>query len=319
MFFVSVSKVLAGGGVMLAVAACGNGDDDGGPSNGLGGQGAGGATGAGGVTAAAGTGGTGGNVATGGNSAHGYQPQRVGYVELIDETSWAQANAAIFNKGEVPPAELLAEQGDCRIYTHPAPGLCTPPCTTGFCLAGNVCESWPEQASAGPITVTGLTQQLSFVAGPYGYTPQPSPGSDDLFTPGATITATAVGEVTEGFSLTARGVAPLVASFPTTLVIEDGVDKQIDWTAASDGRIQLALRVGWHGAAYEALLLCETEDDGSLTIPGSLITQFPQPSSGMEQHYSWLARFTRDVVQTSAGPLELLVASRVIILQISHL
>jgi hypothetical protein len=38
----------------------------------------------------------------------------------------------------------------------------------------------------------------------------------------------------------------------------------------------------------------------------------------MEQHFSWLVRFDRDVTQTSAGPVELFVGSMVVITQLSH-
>jgi hypothetical protein len=168
------------------------------------------------------------------------------------------------------------------------------------------------------ITIAGLREALSFVPDTYWYNAEPLPSTADLFDTGAEITASAPGDVSNGFELTATGVAPLEAAFPVTLEIQDGVDEEITWTAADSGRIQLALLVGWHGAPYEAMLLCETGDDGSLTIPGSLITQFPRASSAMEQHFSWLVRFDRNVTQTSAGPVELFVGSMVIITQLSH-
>jgi hypothetical protein len=213
---------------------------------------------------------------------------------------------------------MIASAGDCAVWVHPGPALCEPSCSDGFCIDTNTCEPWPQFAPAGTITVTGLHEALSFVPGTYWYSPEPFPGSADLFATGAAITASAPGDVSEGFSLSATGVTPLEAAFPVTLEIEDNVDEQISWTAEQSGRIQLALLVGWHGAPFEAMLLCETEDDGSLTIPGSLIAQFPRASSGMEQHSSWLVRFDRSVEQTSAGPIELFVGSMVIITQISH-
>ena len=76
--------------------------------------------------------------------------------------------------------------------------------------------------------------------------------------------------------------------------------------------------VGWHGAAYEALMLCEALDDGSFTIPGDLITELPRAANGMEQHSSCLARVTREEADTDAGPIELVVSSQVRIPQLSH-
>ena len=114
-------------------------------------------------------------------------------------------------------------------------------------------------------------------------------------------------------------MADLDLEFDVTLVIEDGVDEVIRWTPESSGRVQLALQVGHHGAPYEALMVCEADDaDGEIVVPGSLVTRFPQRSNGLEQHSSWIARFTRDVLETEAGPVELFVANRILILQIDH-
>jgi len=255
---------------------------------------------------------------SGAPSGPGFQPLRVGHINLVEGGGAQSVYASIRNKREVPAPELLASSGDCAVWVHPGPALCEPPCSDGFCVDTNTCETWPQFAPAGTITVTGLEESLSFVPGSYWYDAEPFPGGVDLFATGAAISASAPGDVSEGFSLSATGVAPLQAEFPVTLELEDNVDKPITWTAAGDSRIQLALLVGWHGAPYQAMLLCETEDDGSLTIPGSLIAQFPRASSPMEQHYSWLVRFDRDVHQTGAGPVELFVGSMVIITQLSH-
>lgn len=248
----------------------------------------------------------------------GFQPLRVGAVNLIEGAGGQSVFATIRDKAEVPAPQLVASQGDCGVWVHPAPASCEPPCTNGFCIDTNTCETWPQFAPAGVIAIAGLREALEFVPNTSWYDAEPLPGSADLFDTGAAITASAPGDVSDGFTLAANGVAPLEAEFPVTLELEDGVDEEITWTAAGSGRIQLALLVGWHGAPYEAMLLCETEDDGSLTVPGSLISEFPRASSAMEQHFSWLVRFDRDVAQTSAGPIELFVGSRVIITQLSH-
>jgi hypothetical protein len=243
----------------------------------------------------------------------GAEPARIGLLELVELDGWSRALAQLRDAPEVPPASLLAREGDCEILVHPSPGFCEPACTTGFCLPGGTCVPWPADVSAGPITVTGLTTPLAFVAGPYGYVSDPPDPPVDLFAPGALIVATAAGAAGPAFTVEARGVAPLVTTV-SPLTLADGVDTEVTWQpAAGEARVQLVLLVGWHGAPYEAMLRCEADDDGALTIPGTLIAALPRQSSGLEQHPSTLARFTRGVGTTPLGTIELLVASQVFV------
>ncbi|MBN2357924.1 MAG: hypothetical protein JXR83_00625 [Deltaproteobacteria bacterium] len=237
-----------------------------------------------------------------------FRPDRRGWIELIEHPTRGEAYALIRSGPEVPQPTLLATQGDCAIYTHPMADLCDPPCD-GFCAPGGECQPHPQFTSAGAIAVTGLVQALSFVPSTWGYEPTPQPGLD-LFAAGALISASAPGEVAPGFSLEVTGVAPLVTQ-ATSLTLIDGIDATVAWTPEHDGRIQLALLVGFHGAPYEALLLCESDDDGELTVPGALIGQLPRPQNANQPHPSSLTRFRRALAPDSSGPIELLVGSRV--------
>jgi len=69
--------------------------------------------------------------------------------------------------------------------------------------------------------------------------------------------------------------------------------------------------VGHHGSPYEAMLLCDTEDDGHLAIPGALAAQLPESVALERQHVSTLARVDRRIFETAAGPIELVIASQV--------
>jgi hypothetical protein len=222
----------------------------------------------------------------------------------------------------VPAASVLASAGECEIWVHPAPAFCDPPCNLGVCVADDECVPFPNVVSAGDVTLSGLLEPLRFVAGEFGYLPDHEIPGDDLFADGAAITASASGGDVPGFTLEATGVPSLEADLDLesggVLRIEDGVDEIIRWTAEETGRIQLGLVVGHHGSDYEALLVCETEDDGELVVPGDLISQFPRQMSDLESHTSWLARFSRDVVDTDAGPIELFVSTSVIIYAIDH-
>ncbi len=236
-----------------------------------------------------------------------HRPDRIGFVSLI-EGGFTSVFAQLQDGPELPTARLTAREGDCAIYERPRAASCQPACSNGACTAANTCTPWPANAAAGTITVTGLRAPLVFRSGSFGYVPEPEPG-DDLFAAGATIRVSAPGGVTPAFEATVTGVAPLEAPFQN-LTLVDGRDATVQWTGASDARIQVGLVVGWHGAPYEALLLCETADDGELVIPGSLITRLPRAASSLESHPSWIMRFDRAVVMVPAGPIEIVAGSQ---------
>lgn len=256
------------------------------------------------------------------NRATDFVANRAGWIELAENTlGGSRLSAGLRDGTDVPPASLLAAAGECEIWTHPlAPALCET--CDGYCVAEDDCRPFPQSASAGTIAVAGTTEPVTFTPGEFGYQPDPKFPPDDLFSDEAAISATAAGADADGFTLTTGGVAALEADldleFDVTLVIEDGVDEVIRWTPASSGRVALWLQVGHHGAPYEARLVCESADDGELTVPGSLIADFPQPASGLEQHASYLVRFDRDVEDGAVGPIELLVSSEVLIPQLDH-
>jgi hypothetical protein len=250
-----------------------------------------------------------------------FPANRRGWIHLVEGfAGFDGVSAAVRDRVDVPVAELVAAEGDCEVWAHPAdPAQCDPPCEDGYCVADDRCEPYPQLTSAGVITTTGVAGDLRFVPVEYGYQVDPEVPPEDLFADNAAITVTAPGDVADGFTLEAGGVVPLEAQldldFDITLVIEDGVDEVVEWTPESSGEIQLALLTGHHGQPWYSLLVCETADDGELVIPGSLISQFPRDESGFEQHYSWIARYRRALAD---GPIELWVASRVIIPQLEH-
>ena len=255
-----------------------------------------------------------------------YVANSAGLIALTEgQASWLvgtqRLHARLADALEVPPASLLDSSGECEVWVHPGPALCDPSCNLGACVAEDQCASYPNPVSAGDIVVSGLLEPLSFVPGEFGYSPDRE-FSEDLFADGAAITASAPGGDAPGFSLEVTGVAPIEADLDLEsggiLRIEDGVDEVVRWTAEASGRIQLVLVVGHHGSSYEALLVCETADDGELVVPGDLITRFPRQASDLQSHTSWLARFSRDVVDTDTGPIELIVSSTAIIYAVAH-
>ncbi len=241
-----------------------------------------------------------------------FRPDFAGQVRIMEGSSgtaqeFFAIRAWMTDKGLLPPGQFLASDGDCAVYIHPEPGSCTPDCGAQYCNANDQCEPFPEPRSAGTITVTGLAQALQFTPGNGGYDRPSLTGN--LFDNGDAITVTAAGDDIAAFSANLTGVAPLEMT-TTSVSFENPVDQQITWVAENSGRIQLALIVGWHLAPYEALVLCETDDDGSLTITGNLISQVPRQSSFLESHSSTVARFNRQIVETSVGAIEVIVGSQ---------
>ncbi len=243
-----------------------------------------------------------------------FQPDFAGQVRVMEGTAGTEQEfravyALILDTGLLPVGELLARDGDCAIYTHPGSGNCAPTCMGDYCNASNQCVPFPSAVSAGVITVTGLSQLLEFTPqSGGGYT---APFVDvDLFDDGDPITISAAGDQVSAFSAQLSGVAPLVVATPS-VDFESGTEQVITWTAENSGRIQLALVVGHHLSPYESLVLCETDDDGSLTITSELIAQVPRQSSFLEPHISTMARFNREIIDASVGPIEVIVGHQI--------
>lgn len=244
-----------------------------------------------------------------GSQEVGFVPDRVGIVNLVvSEFAGPDTGsfAALRDGPELPGLELVAEEGDCAYWKRVEEGFCETPCS-GFCSPEGTCVPWPANRSAGFIAVTGLRGALGFEPTASGYQTESSI-EGDLFDPGASIQVEAPGDEVPGFSLSATGVEPFEDEIDV-ISLEDGVDEVVSWTPASSGRIQLALRLGWHGAPFTDMLLCETEDVGSLVVPGSLISQFPYFEGGLFQVPSSMGRFDRAVVDTPDGTVELFVGS----------
>jgi hypothetical protein len=242
----------------------------------------------------------------------GYRTDLTGSVRLIESggDGFGGWISAWFWDAPAAPVERLVERvGDCALYDHPLSTECEVPCT-GFC-DGTECQPWPDRMSAGTIELTGLLTDFTLVPTDYGYSIDPYPEGGDYFASDAAIVASAAGDDVEAFTMVSRGVAPLIAPAAMQIDLHSGQAFELTWTPDSDGaRIQLALRIGWHGAPYRQMLLCETEDDGSLTIPVALIDRLPDfGGPDLFQHPSEMTRFRRVVIETSTGPIELLVGS----------
>jgi hypothetical protein len=223
------------------------------------------------------------------------------------------AYVALFDRGfEQPLPTRIATDGECALYRRTNPS-CPGGCNAGeVCVADDTCAPGALRASAGDITITGLREAAVFTPSEFGYTGPTLPA--DMFADDATIHVSAAGDDLAAFTADVGGVAPLITELTGLIELHDGADETIRWTADAGGaRIQIALYLGWHGSPWTDLLICETADDGELTIPSALIEQFPYFEGGLFQWPSWISRFRR----AWAGDIEV-IASHQVTLGVSH-
>jgi hypothetical protein len=208
-----------------------------------------------------------------------------------------------------PPEELVAVEGACALYQH-STLYCDDEACSGKCFR-DLCLPQPEIAGAGLVSIDGLVTDVEIQRWEGHYYGEPPPG--DLFTPDATITACATGDVFPAFEIAGRGVADLADEFPI-MELEDDRDYTLRWTPGDDGAtgFQLVLAVGWHGLPYEQMILCEGPDSGELVVSQRLIRELRRANVDfLMSHMSRAARFRRSAVETAAGRVELFIAHAV--------
>lgn len=261
-------------------------------------------------------GGTDGPVVDGGPGGPGFQAARSGFINIISGSPFIvngagleSLHAELANRPPVPAPYLVAADGECAVYAHPTQSFCDPACQDGICV-DHVCTPYPLPSDAGLLEVDGLRMPLVFEPTAFGYQVRGERPVGDPFVAGAEVTVTAAGAIAPGFTLRAVAPAPIAAhrSVSDLVTLVPGDPATFTWDPGA-GRVQLGVRRGWHGSPYAALIVCEVDDHGSLTIPDSLIDAYVTETGSGSVDYWWLARFDRDVVAGPGGPIELHVAT----------
>jgi len=212
--------------------------------------------------------------------------------------------------------------GGCELL-HREPGFCDPPCDPGtVCAVDDTCQPFPTSISGGVLTITGLGDDLELQPGDF------DPGSYLLEDPpleqvaaGTILAARLEGDAFPPVTLSARAVEPLESPLTDeTLVLEDGSDAQVLWTAGPDPDVcvQITLVAAPeenHGGLPEYLVRCEGPDTGSLSIPAAVVDALPLSATGSlcdeDCHASSMVRYFRDAVDVELGRAELVVLSRI--------
>lgn len=237
-----------------------------------------------------------------------YQPEAIGLVNLIGGAN-SEVVASLHDRPDPLAPEVRGRQGECTLYVRRTPAVCTPRCgADSVCVAPSECAALALPVSAGDITVSGLRQRLVFRAMPEGYRPESLP-PEELFDTGARIRVTAPGGAVPGFSVELAGVPRLAVSF-SRISLHPDRDTRLLWTAAGVGRVAALLAVGRPGAPFSSMLLCETDDFGSLSIPAELSARLPRPAADEEDRAAMI-RLTRAVLPTPAGPIEVIAGQKV--------
>ncbi len=261
--------------ISIAVSACSSMPGaDAGTDAGAGG-GAGGGTGGGSVLMDAGTGDAG---------------TLVGTFQLLHTISEFGNNSSVLGKvfdGPTPSTLVWSvdlSDGDCRVEVPRAPFCATPCGGSAACVQDNVCQPYPTSKNLGAVTLTGA------LVGPDGGTPMAFtmmpvvnsyqvPAGTTLalppFADGAALSLQAAGSATHvPFTIATQGVAGIAldkASYP----LVTGMPLELRWTAGNSStaaRIEVEVDISHHGG-IRGQILCDTADDGSLSIAAPLTTR----------------------------------------------
>jgi hypothetical protein len=192
--------------------------------------------------------------------------------------------------GECELSILMACDGDCEDNCP----------SEHYCLGGETCVHEPVVVDVGTIALGGLSQPLEL---PYGgsmtgsYQPLASPAAD-LFEPGDAVSITAPGTDHPGFTALLEAPQVLDATLPCDDNPSTTEDLTITWTPSGEEGV----RVRWemlqeYHQAMGPRIRCETDDDGSLTLPASLIEAYTVTT----RQLLVLTRFRRERMEPVPG------------------
>ncbi|MFH1468861.1 MAG: hypothetical protein ABIO70_31020 [Pseudomonadota bacterium] len=198
---------------------------------------------------------------------------------------------------------LAAAEGECELYLlEGCGGRCEGGCPVDtYCLGGEACVPEPRDGDAGTITLSGLSEAFEFLYRTdltypgYSYLWDPPA---DLYAPGDTITFSAPGAALPAFEVSVTGPEALDATLPCDEVPSPGADLTLTWTPSGEA----GARVRWEMLQDVHLMQgprirCETDDDGSFTVPASLLAQYLQS----ERQNLTLTRYVREQIELQPG------------------
>lgn len=206
---------------------------------------------------------------------HGACPMETdfGGFQIVVEDTQTNVNGSVAD-GVVPISVLeeIAQEGDCRVLRRNNP-FCEDGCDPGeTCDFDGECIPYPANQDLGKVSVKGLLAPVKmdpvFPGNTYFDTQLPHPAYDD----GAVVELSMPKGVYGPLELYGFGVEPL-GGFASLWTVEAGKDLEVVWTAPAGevrSEVALSINIDQHGTS-PSTLHCAFEDDGTGTVPGSII------------------------------------------------
>jgi hypothetical protein len=185
--------------------------------------------------------------------------------------------------GPVPESlawEQSQEAGGCRLLLPHIP-FCGAGCGSAVCVADDQCVPNPATRDAGTVTVRGVRTEAGMTE--FSLTPirntYVNPAAIKLpypaFAEGDELELSAAGAAVSPFSIKGTGIAPL--ELPDGMSYELVADQALALTWTPPGkpnisRVQVKLDISHHGGT-KGKIECDVEDDGSLEIPATMVTE----------------------------------------------
>lgn len=234
--------------------------------------------------------------------------QHVGGFDIILGDGFTAVQGQVFDR--ITPSrvsETIATSGACQWVRAPSL-VCDPACAGGMtCGLDGTCAPTAVAQDVGTVTAAGLRAEVSMPPRPpaffYNFTGTlPHPG----FAAGAGLRVDGT-----GFSLLGWGIGALEVA-ATTVEIQRGVALPLAWTApaeAGPAKVEISINVNGHGLVGSHIE-CVVDDTGSFTVPEPLITSLVDDGlSGFPT--LTMRRTTTDSATVAGGCIELDVESAV--------
>jgi hypothetical protein len=269
-------------GAALVVHGCSSSSDDKSAAGGTG-------TGAGGSAASTQTGGWTSDTDSGVESLP--LPDAVGTftIKLVPTSATgtpAQTQVAgVVREAPLPEGTIwtvIATSGGCKLVLPTIP-FCDPVCATDeTCTLGATCKKTdPTHHSVGTVTIdgvgtttTGTTVTMNPTAAMTYTVANVATLSYPPFAEGAAVHLAAAGADYPAFTIDAQGIAPLAMGTSTSNLAPDQ-PVTLTWTPPAqtgNSRILVNVDISQHGTT-KGQIVCDVDDNGSLTIDASLVTR----------------------------------------------
>ena len=214
--------------------------------------------------------------------------------------------------GVVPISVLeeIAAEGDCRLLRRNNP-YCDPACDPGeTCDFDGTCITYPSNQDLGTVTVTGLNQASTMEPVFPGNTSYDTSLTHPVMEGGELVTLQMPDGVYGPLELHGVGIEA-VDMTGVIWSVADGQDLAITWPAPTASvvrsEVEIRISIDQHGITPSALY-CTFADDGTGTVPASIITTLL--SAGVTGFPTGLLeRRTADKGAAGAGCMDLIVSA----------